>query len=157
MKPRLILAPDALAHSLMAEMTDALQHMEAGDYDGAFQIIEARCRPDDPATDIRPHHADNLDLRRTMAEMVRHMPEGLLRKHHVLALEVAASLAMRAIAQDDQVAPDDRIETAIGAARAVADFGVSLEWDYDLRPDELEAAIEELKAVRTALQELPEG
>jgi hypothetical protein len=113
--------PAPLVAALMAEMRAALCAMEVGDYDRAFAILEARCRPNSPLLNSPP--TATLDGRRIAAEIMQLAPPGLITEISSAALEHAAYAIGTVILKQIKDADPEYLVEAIAFA---AEFGVSL-------------------------------
>lgn len=123
----LILKTDTLARALLAEMRQALEAMEAGGYDLAYQVLENRIRPKDPLTTL-PNASTRLDILAVTRRMAALASPSVITEGYAPLLEVAAGCIADAFQSPEWLA---RPENALTAARLAADFGLSLEWDFE--------------------------
>ena len=124
----LILKTDTLAGALLAEMRQALEAMEAGDYDLAYQLLEDRTRPKDPLTTL-PNACVRLDILAVTRRMAALASPSLITESYASLLEVAAGCIADAFRSPEWLS---RPENALTAARLAAEFGLSLEWDFEV-------------------------
>ena len=142
---KLKLAPHGMTHALTTEMNEALKFMERGNYDAAFKILEDRCRPNDllerPGADPCGH---DLHRRRVVAAMLEVMPPGMLTERCSSHFYLVAAFVAQAFAPGEWV---NSSENALCAAAMAAEYGISLEVDYEIAQEEQDAAIAELMAI----------
>ena len=121
------LQANALVGALMLEMLQALEALQAGDYDEALGILERRCRPSDPLkmSDVQ---ADSLGLRRLAGTILQLAPTGVLRSSQVDALVPALRTLETALQDPAWLA---KPENALTAAWLANESGVSLVWDFE--------------------------
>lgn len=123
----LILKTDTLAGALLAEMRQALEAMEAGDYDLAYEVLGDRTRPKDPLTTL-PNASARLDILAVTRRIATLASPSVITESYASLLEVAAGCIADAFRSPEWLA---RPENALTAARLAADFGLSLEWDFE--------------------------
>lgn len=123
MAGRLTIKPSPLVTSLVDLMNDALQAMEEGDYDGAFQLLERRCRPPDAMLTLPTMYS--LPAARVAKELFQASPGGVLLEGHDFFLQQAADVVARALAQPLSRTDVDNVCVAMIMA---AECGIDLEW-----------------------------
>ncbi|HZF97725.1 MAG TPA: hypothetical protein VEY92_05700 [Pseudoxanthomonas sp.] len=115
-----------LVTALVGEMRNALEAMERNDYHGAFQILEARCRPSDSLTAIPPGF-DDIGLRRVALQVFKAMPAPLMRPGHEVLFQWAVYSAHRLLSADPStLKPEDYLVTT----ESLGDFGVTAAWEF---------------------------
>lgn len=118
---KLRLKPHDLITALMTEMQEALRALESGDYDGAFAILELRCRPE-YGIDALPRSMP-LGLRRQAAQILADAPAGLVASSDVFLLEVAAGALSKVMGKDiDYI----RAEDLVSAMNSASAFGTTI-------------------------------
>lgn len=132
----IILQANGLVAALFDEMKGALQAIEDGDYDLAFDILAARCRPSDELTTISLT-VDSIPSRRLAQEMKGLIPPGLVREIHAQTFEQAVHTADRALrsAAEWRAKP----ENLLTAISVLSDFGLTLAWDFEAGQAALES------------------
>jgi len=123
----LILKPHALVHLLLAEMSRALEAMELGDYDLAYCILADRVRPQETLTKL-PNTSGRLDILSVTKRMAELAPSSVLADRYGSMLEVAAGSLTDAFRSPSWLS---RPENALTAAALAAEFGLSLEWEFE--------------------------
>lgn len=90
-----------LCAALMDDMRQALEAIEFGDYDRAYQILADRCRPDTPLTSI----PFELDVRRAgLARQILSMaPQGLLCETDAYVVYVAVEAVLPVLKRPQEI------------------------------------------------------
>jgi len=90
----LTIKPHELVTTILTEMSDALEAIQAGDYDEAHRILEAATQPEDQlsATDIPELLKDDLLAVRMYREIVQSGPPGLYRSLHGSIVAILANV-----------------------------------------------------------------
>ena len=131
MPGRLTIKPSPLVTSLVDLMNDALQAMEAGDYDGAFQLLERRCRPSDAM--LVPPKTYSQPSERIAMQLLQASPPGVLLGTHDLFLELTADVVARVMSQPLSSVDVDNLCVAMSMA---TECGIELEWS-EIESEEL--------------------
>jgi hypothetical protein len=123
MSGRLTLKGNPLVCVLIDEMSDALEAMEMGDYDGAYQLLEQRCRPSEPM--LAPPKTYSLESARAAKQLIDASPRGVLRKDHDIFVGFAADVVARVLTPP--LSSLD-VNTVCVAMNTAAECGIELEW-----------------------------